>query len=74
MALRANSGITIKRPCRNPDNIAKHHRSGSAASAAEGMRITRRRVANWKLKNSHRLGALYESEISDAADQPSGES
>jgi hypothetical protein len=74
MALRANSGITIKRPSRNPDNIAERHRSGSAASAAESVRIARWRIANWKLKNPYRLGTLYESEINGAADQPSRES
>jgi hypothetical protein len=74
MALRANSGITIKRPSRNPNNIAEHHRRGSAASAAESMRIAGRRIANRKLKNPYRLRTLDESEIGRAADQPSRES
>jgi hypothetical protein len=74
MVLRAHSGISIKRSSRNPDYIAEHHRSGSAASAAKSVRIGRRRIANWKLKNPYRLGTLYEPEIGGAADQPSRES
>jgi hypothetical protein len=74
MVLRANSGIIIERPSGNPDYIAEHHGGGSAASAAESVRIARRRIANWKLKNPYRLRTLYESEIGGAADEPSGES